>query len=531
MPVKVVLTPAKRSIYTAGLSYGSTNGAGVRLGVERRYLNHRGHKALAEIDWAQRRKVAPRSTAFRPSPGSRAGTPLGLKFVDEQTDYIDNRRADFFFSRSGEINDTGACGVGACAARTLGLHRRGRRRSAHAARLPVRHRVLSGVRGEYINVDQRLAPRRGWGGNALLRGGVGGAGSDATFVQAHAHCAGSRAWARTAACSRAASSATPSAARIGLLPPTLRFHAGGDRSIRGYGWREVGPRVGPVGDEFPVGARNVVTGSIEYERYFNGPVGRGGVRRHRQRLRSTRRSCAPASASACAGARRSGRCASTSRTGWTIRIRRSRSPQLRCRPVDGGAFKRTRAARTGPDPGATRARIAGCARAAARACATSRSAAAARRRADAGGGRARVLAVEHHRRPRLAAGAHRAAPARRCDAVVERGEGPARGSADPARRALRLHAQCQPDDTVRARRPDRVHARRGTSTPRCSRCWGALRLDALQVRDAQLAIARKRRTVRAAALARQPAEDRAAAADPGRPRRSMACACCRTARS
>jgi translocation and assembly module TamA len=60
---------------------------------------------------------------------------------------------------------------------------------------------------------------------------------------------------------------------VSLLPPTLRFHAGGDRSIRGYGWREVGPRVGPPGKQFPVGARNVVTASVEYERYFNGPWG------------------------------------------------------------------------------------------------------------------------------------------------------------------------------------------------------------------------------------------------------------------
>jgi translocation and assembly module TamA len=60
---------------------------------------------------------------------------------------------------------------------------------------------------------------------------------------------------------------------LAQLPPTLRFHAGGDRSIRGYGWREVGPRVGEPGREFPIGARNVVTASIEYERYFNGPWG------------------------------------------------------------------------------------------------------------------------------------------------------------------------------------------------------------------------------------------------------------------
>jgi translocation and assembly module TamA len=57
------------------------------------------------------------------------------------------------------------------------------------------------------------------------------------------------------------------------MPPTLRFHAGGDRSIRGYAWREVGPRVGLQGDEFPIGAKNVVTASVEYERYFNATWG------------------------------------------------------------------------------------------------------------------------------------------------------------------------------------------------------------------------------------------------------------------
>ncbi len=36
VPVDVTLTPAKRDIYTAGLSYGTDSGAGIRLGLERR---------------------------------------------------------------------------------------------------------------------------------------------------------------------------------------------------------------------------------------------------------------------------------------------------------------------------------------------------------------------------------------------------------------------------------------------------------------------------------------------------------------
>src|SRR5690606_11477789 len=56
VPIEVALTPAKRDVYTAGLSYGTESGPGVRLGLERRYVNDRGHKALAQLDYAQKRK-------------------------------------------------------------------------------------------------------------------------------------------------------------------------------------------------------------------------------------------------------------------------------------------------------------------------------------------------------------------------------------------------------------------------------------------------------------------------------------------
>lgn len=75
VPVDVNLTRAKRSIYTAGLSYGSESGAGVRGGLERRFLNNRGHKMNTQLDYAQKRKSLVTATAFRPSPGWMAGTP------------------------------------------------------------------------------------------------------------------------------------------------------------------------------------------------------------------------------------------------------------------------------------------------------------------------------------------------------------------------------------------------------------------------------------------------------------------------
>ena len=92
----------------------------------------------------------------------------------------------------------------------------------------------------------------------------------APFAQAH----GTLAWyhglgPRSRLITRGELGHTWSDAPVGTLPPSLRFHAGGERSIRGYGWREIGPRVGVAGQRFAVGARNVITASAEYEQYLN----------------------------------------------------------------------------------------------------------------------------------------------------------------------------------------------------------------------------------------------------------------------
>jgi translocation and assembly module TamA len=270
VPVKVTLTPAKRSIYTAGLSYGSTSGAGVRLGVERRYLNALGHKALGEIDYAEKRKTLTLQYRIPAFDWVEGWYTLGAQAADEQTDYIDNRRVELVASRSGEVSTKWRA--------VAALHLL-RERWAYAAEddgdplTPPDYRYASmfypELSGEYVNVDERMAPRRGWGGTALVRAGLEGVGSDATFVQAHVDLRWFKGLAGDSRLIARGELGHTFTNALVDLPPTLRFHAGGDRSIRGYAWREVGPRVGAAGKEFPIGAKNVVTASLEYERYFN----------------------------------------------------------------------------------------------------------------------------------------------------------------------------------------------------------------------------------------------------------------------
>lgn len=104
VPVDVKLERAKSKIYTAGISYGSESGAGLRAGVERRYMNARGHKMNARLDYAQNRKsltTAYQIPAFKWLDGWYI---FSARAYDEQTQYIDLRNVKLSAARSGQIN-------------------------------------------------------------------------------------------------------------------------------------------------------------------------------------------------------------------------------------------------------------------------------------------------------------------------------------------------------------------------------------------------------------------------------------------
>ena len=239
VPVTVTLAPAKRTVYNLGVSFGTDSGAGFIAGAERRYLNKRGHKALAQLDYAQKRKTLTlqyRVPAFKWLDGWYTGS---LQAADEQNDYIDTRRLEFVASRSGEINRylTAIASVHALRERwAYAIDQNGNEPLYNYATY-----TYPSLRAEYIDADDRLYPRNALGGTLMVRGGVEGVGSDASFGQIHL---GAR-WFkglgdRNRLLVRGELGHTWTDALV-QIPPSLRFYAGGDRSIRGYGWREVGP--------------------------------------------------------------------------------------------------------------------------------------------------------------------------------------------------------------------------------------------------------------------------------------------------
>ena len=275
VPVQVDLTPAPRSIYTAGLSYGTASGPGVRLGVERRYLNSRGHKALAQVDYARDRKTLTlqyRVPAFAWLDGWYTAS---LQAADIQDDYVDSRRVEFVASRSGRFNEHLDLVAALHALRERWAYNVADGGTGAAVPGDFRYAnfVFPSLSAEYIDVDNRLAPRRGAGGTLLLRGGRGGSAYGTSFAQVDATASWFHGFDADSRLIVRGELGHTFSGELLDLPPSLRFYAGGDRSVRGYGWHEIGPRVDTDHGYYYTGASNVIVGSVEYERYFKGPWG------------------------------------------------------------------------------------------------------------------------------------------------------------------------------------------------------------------------------------------------------------------
>jgi len=274
VPVEVNLKLAPRNIYSAGVSYGTEFGAGFLVGLERRYVNSRGHKLKTLLDYAQNRKTlttAYRIPAFKWLDGWYTAS---IQLYDEQTDYIDTRLIKLTGSRSGQLSErwTATASIHALRERWLYELVDDGQGDAIAAQYRYASYLYPELQAKYVGVDDQLFPRRGFTGTITARGGSGG--DSTTFGQLHAlgywfkgigddsrlivRGEIGRTWTNT----------------LSDLPPSLRFYAGGDRSIRGYQFREVGPRINTEGGRYSVGGKNVITGSVEFEHYYKGgPLG------------------------------------------------------------------------------------------------------------------------------------------------------------------------------------------------------------------------------------------------------------------
>ena len=264
--VKVELAPAKRTIYTGGPFIGTDTGVGVRASMERRWVNDRGHKWKNELVLAQRLKTL--STLYSvPMPGpDQRSFNYGANFRDANTDTSKSRTLELVANETRLWHGW---------TRTVGLHALsgtftvGQEANESFDAAGIEHGRSTLVYPE-VSLSRKVADnptfvRKGWAVNIYARSTVGTLLSDTRFSQIAADAKWIRAFTRRDRLILRGSMGYTVTGNFDALPPQLRFFAGGDRSVRGYGFQTIGPKnaSGRV-----IGGKNLLVASTEVEHYF-----------------------------------------------------------------------------------------------------------------------------------------------------------------------------------------------------------------------------------------------------------------------
>ena len=261
VPIDVLLNRDERTVYSGEVYYSTDFGAGVRVGAARRWLNKKGHKADVQAEYSQRLQEAGVHYQIpRPSREDRS-YDFGVAYRDETTDVSRSRNFTLAASRS-EKRWHGFT-------RTIGLkYLRGDFQLGRdddnlefgSSKLLFAEASLSRRR-----VNDRLAPRKGYVLDFGIRLGSEAVLSDTDMAQTWGRLTWLIPQGDKARIKLRGEVGAMTVGNFDALPPDLRFFAGGDRSVRGFDYHEIG-EVNANG--IIIGGKYLAVASAEYEYYF-----------------------------------------------------------------------------------------------------------------------------------------------------------------------------------------------------------------------------------------------------------------------
>ena len=252
VPVAVSVTPAKRSRYSAGIGYGTDSGPSIRAGLERRYVNSRGHKFSTQLALGTRDSSLgaqyriPTTTSRWPGWWSVSPSLRRQQFGD-----VDSEILEVVGARSARWHDFDV---------SLEAHLRRERHAQDQTTL-----VYPLARLGRTVADQPLYPTRGHAWDVSLAHGDPAFGSDLRFTQVRAGGRYIRGLGERRRLLLRGAVGHTVVSDNQRFPPSLRFYAGGDRSVRGYGYQEIGPYL----EDINIGGLKLAVASIEIEQMLS----------------------------------------------------------------------------------------------------------------------------------------------------------------------------------------------------------------------------------------------------------------------
>lgn len=261
VPIDVLLKRDQRTVYSGEVYYSTDFGAGVRVGAQRRWLNKKGHKADTQVEYSQRLQEAAVHYQI-PRPGREDRSyDFGVAYRDETTDVTRSRNFQLAASRS-ERRWHGFT-------RTLGLKYLvgdfqigddDDNPDFGSSKLLWAEGTLSRKR-----LNDRLTPRKGYVFDVGLRLASEALLADTDIAQSWARGTWLIPQGERSRIKLRGELGAMSVGNFDALPPDLRFFAGGDRSVRGFDYHELGEQ---NANGLVIGGKYLAVASAEYEWYF-----------------------------------------------------------------------------------------------------------------------------------------------------------------------------------------------------------------------------------------------------------------------
>lgn len=252
VPIHIRTISRKPQRYSAGIGYASDAGPRTSLGWENRLVNSRGHQANIDL------RVSQTKNDFSTRYSVPIGDPRSERFVwsfahrtENLGDDTESRRQELGASQT-KVNGEWQ--------RNLYLQ------LTHEISLIADTRstdtlLLPGISYSRSRNDSPVQPRSASRLSSDLRGSHQTLGSDTDFLRLKLETRLIRPLGRGRLLLRG-DFGTTVVSEFSSLPASQRFFAGGDRSVRGFGFNELGPR---DANDLNIGGQHFVSGSVEIE--------------------------------------------------------------------------------------------------------------------------------------------------------------------------------------------------------------------------------------------------------------------------
>ncbi len=256
IPVNVSLSPRKRHRYDFGLGYGTDTGARAKFGWRMPRVNERGHRIDSHIEV------------------SEIGYDLRANY---RVPVLNPRTDQLVYSTSREKEETDTNDSLLTSVSVSLNHNRAKWREVLTLAYEVEDFEVGDDSGDSLLLIPGVSWTRTWGSlfvnvvdgvrlNIGVRGATENFVSDTNFLQMRGGIKFITSIDDRNRFLIRGGFGTTETQDFEQLPSSIRFFAGGTQSVRGYGYEELGP-TNDDGDV--VGGQHLLTGSIEFEHYFD----------------------------------------------------------------------------------------------------------------------------------------------------------------------------------------------------------------------------------------------------------------------